>query len=674
MRRLIPSAGIVMAVFLASLACGAAPTAPADPPAWTTAADRKPPMTAEETKAFIRRLHEFVRDHHLKTAENSPQRGMLYEYFNVPHAGKVDQWIQGEALDTMHDGSWYAAAMVNAFRATGDETYRTFLMEYQVPFYCKMLNHSDTLFSAKENDADPKAFTFNKEHMLQEGEKGFVPYWWDDGASVSLERVRTKNPLAPFMCRDLLAGKPNPDFRLAGYSFGSSNHLAQDLGVMVEQCWLLLRQSPDEPSKKLTAELADAAANLHACRTRHFGDIPMSLAPAALVASDAKMMKRVPDPAAETNFKPQNHYYRALYDFKPGQKMPFPGFADDDEYLYYFGTCRAGGKLPDPLAFRMIYDAYTEPLLYRTYCDDAPVPPGINKFDLHPYNAIDGKPTDYRSDRKGPFNKPRPIGSRMGPQNMVVNGWALQALRAHPGLWDNAVNEAAGKNVTVVHVDDMAPQGGAKSFDLYSVAFAGFKPFDALGISTDRSTLHVSGTISAAAVSLEIFSRADGQGTHALVTMSQDKSFKMMNDKGEELIGTVQIDPQEKNGFKFSISLPYSFVKGQKLWANGVERGIYSIGASGNKTVNFMIAASEATVIAQLTRQLAGGLRTWEAIFDQYGYIPTGINAGAGWDNFSDTGGYAHLISAASEWLMYLEKKSDWELQQVPPVLNTTPH
>ena len=44
-----------------------------------------------------------------------------------------------------------------------------------------------------------------------------------------------------------LAGKPNPDFRLSGYSFGSSNHMAQDLGIMVEQCWLLFRQSGKSP-------------------------------------------------------------------------------------------------------------------------------------------------------------------------------------------------------------------------------------------------------------------------------------------------------------------------------------------------------------------------------------------------------------------------------------------
>jgi len=72
-----------------------------------------------------------------------------------------------------------------------------------------------------------------------------------------------------------------------------------------------------------------------------------------------------------------------------------------------------------------------------------------------------------------------------------------------------------------------------------------------------------------------------------------------------------------------------------------------------------------------LERELGGGLRTWEAIFDKYGYIPTGIGChsilpGVVWDKFSDSGGCAHLLSAAAGWLMCLEKKNDWELHRVP--------
>ena len=76
-------------------------------------------------------------------------------------------------------------------------------------------------------------------------------------------------------------------------------------------------------------------------------------------------------------------------------------------------------------------------------------------------------------------------------------------------------------------------------------------------------------------------------------------------------------------------------------------------------------------VKAWLEHELGGGLRTWEAIYKTRGYIPTGIGCqstlpGMRYDEFSDTGGYAHLITAASQWLLYLEGKRDWEIHGLP--------
>src|SRR5204863_9915955 len=126
----------------------------------------------------------FVVENHLKRTGGSPQRGMIYEYLDVPRKGQPDRFVEGEALDTMHDGAWFANAMVSAFRATGDPFYRQVLTEWQLPFYLRMLNHSDTLFSTRRNDARPERrdlWKDDKEELLQDGEKGFVPFWWDDG-------------------------------------------------------------------------------------------------------------------------------------------------------------------------------------------------------------------------------------------------------------------------------------------------------------------------------------------------------------------------------------------------------------------------------------------------------------------------------------------------------------
>src|SRR5262249_40154493 len=151
-------------------------------------------------------------------------------------------------------------------------------------------------------------------------------------------------------------------------------HLAQDLGVMLQLSWLLLRGSEGKEDLKLAKEVAEAAKNLHASRLRHHGPIPMVVAPAALAGKDAKPLKLLPAQPAKGLWGPSNHYWKALYDFKPGQRYAFPGFADDQQYRYHFGLARHAGKVPDALAFKTVYDAFTEPMLYRAYSDDAPVP------------------------------------------------------------------------------------------------------------------------------------------------------------------------------------------------------------------------------------------------------------------------------------------------------------
>ena len=49
------------------------------------------PLTADETREFMKRLATFVAENHLKKDEKSEQRGMVYEYFDVKRKGQVDQ-------------------------------------------------------------------------------------------------------------------------------------------------------------------------------------------------------------------------------------------------------------------------------------------------------------------------------------------------------------------------------------------------------------------------------------------------------------------------------------------------------------------------------------------------------------------------------------------------------
>jgi hypothetical protein len=493
---------------------------------WTTAAAERGPMSADETRVFMRKLTDHAVAHHMKR-DDSPQRGMMYEYVWWQQRGSPNKFIQGEALDTMHDGAWFAAAMANAYRATGDTHFKEILVKWQLPFYLKMLNHSADLFSTDHVDVRDEArdtWKSSKEWLLQGRENGFVPYWWDNGGSVSLEMLGKKSDRPFFPCTNDYAGKPNPQFRLSGYSHGSSNHLAQDLAILLQQAWYVLQ----EPSEQdLARQCAEAARNLQECRARHgSANIQDVMAACALLNRDDALMKRVASWEQENKASLQNHFTRAVSSPEPGRKYATPGFADDDMYLYYAGIAKHR-TVPPALALKLAFDAFSHPLLWQIYSDDASVPRGINRFDLTTLNFIDGKPEHLRSQRKGTRGGPIPIGSRMGPQNMVVCGWALQAMRNGP--------------------PDL-PARVLKNVD-------------------------------------EILQRP----------------------------------------------CPHRDVR------------------------------------AWLERELGGGLRTWAAIFDQYGYIPTGIGCqsampGVVWDEFSDTGGYAHLISAAAMWIMFLDGKRDWEL------------
>ena len=631
--------------------------------AWT-AAWRQGPLSAEETRAFLRALTEYVAENHWKDRPSSPQHGMIYEYFHVHRKGHVDQFVQGEALDTMHDGAWFCAGLVNAFRATGDAYYKDFLLRGPLPFYLKMLNHSDRLFAAGPSDALPTAPAWGKEWARQPGTKGFVPYFWDDGGSVSLERRIDKRPLGPLLCVDHRAGRPNPEFLLDGYSLGMSNHMAQDLGLMLELAWLLLRESTDPAERKLAAETAEAARNLHATRMLHFGPIPACAAPAALVDGDRRRLAQVPPPADERlGWTPRGHYLRLLYEAQSGT---MPGFADDQQYAYYVELARAGGAISRAMAFRVIYEAYTAPLLYRAYCDDEPPPPGVNCMDLYPYKMAGGKHADYRSDRKGPKQRPKPVGSRMGPQNMVCCGWALAMLRAWPDVWDERYRREFAADLRVA-IDDPLPgeRGQATAKTAFTLGGAAFS------LGSTREALQLEGEFTGAAMSVTLFARPDGNGNQAQLTIHRDGRINAQNDRQEPLLVQGQVtaaDPQSR----FHVSLPYTIAKLQKAWANGVEHGRYCIAVGGQRR-NFYLLGDRAQVEARLAHELGCGLRTWQGVFREWGYIPTGmgcqslpIGPGVTWDELSDAGGCAHLIGACAQWLHCLAGRRDWELQRVP--------
>jgi hypothetical protein len=612
------------------------------------------PPTAAETRAFMKDLLHKVRDLHLKQDPKSPQVGMVYEYVDMTKKGKLGQWIQGEALDTMHDGAWLAAALAQAYRATGDREYSDFLDRWLLPFYLKMLNHSDELFSPDRDDSCGKV-SFDKEHLLQKGEKGFVPYWWDDGASVSLEGRHRVGGKAAYPCRDDLAGKANPEARLSGYSLGCSNHMAQDLAVMLIAVWPLTEE--DQPLARHRDAVREAARNLHASRLKHFGHIPAVDAALYTTTGDDTARRHLPVPKEEP---PANEYTRIHQPTGPGERVVLPGFADNQEYWYWTERSRTRGEIDRNLAFRIVYDAFTLPQLYRAWSDNAPVPPGMNRFDLAGIFAKDGKFESYRSDR------PVGGGSRMGPQNMVCCGRALQMLKRWPGQWEERYRKHFAKDLLVRFVDGPIRPLKFKP----EVAFSDFIRLEKTKIAllADASNLYLTGRCERPA-KLEMFDGPDAKGRKAEFVFNID-GMGVSGEGGAAMSAEVPCKWGGKET-EFTIHLPFMIQKQQGAWWTAIEHGRYSI-RCGDATRNFYLMSTEERVRDGLRKELAGGLRTWEGIFRDKGYIPTGLDnlhtvGTMKPDQLSDTGGYAHLIAAGAQYLLYLDHRCDWQDAKAKP-------
>jgi hypothetical protein len=225
---------------------------------------------------------------------------------------------------------------------------------------------------------------------------------------------------------------------------------------------------------------------------------------------------------------------------------------------------------------------------------------------------------------------------------MVVCGWALQALKQYPGLWEERYRKQFSSDLRVGFGSPSEPVTLGEL---------------TLRLSSRRNALVVSGSSKGEKSVFRILRSRTRRARGPRWTV-QKNGASAVNDAGEALKVEAKID-----GPTFDVTLPYTVVKDQKPWANGLEQYRYTV-AVGDATRTFYLASSEDQVKEALTKELGEGLRTWRTVLDEKGYIPTGD--GPGWNQFSDTGGYAHLISAASQWILFLEGKRDWEVHKFP--------
>ncbi len=198
----------------------------------------------------------------------------------------------------MHDGAWFGVALARAAMVTGDRWYRDLLLRELLPLYLKMLNHSDELFDPSRNDADqPVPVTWEGRQLGPEREQGFVPDWWNNGLSVSLEMLNRRDGVRRLTLpgRDELKETGDPECRLSGHSLGMSNHMAQDLAVLLQAAWKLLADRRDPEEVALRTAIGEAARHLEAGRARRgHPNIPAVVAAYARANDDAAAEARLP--------------------------------------------------------------------------------------------------------------------------------------------------------------------------------------------------------------------------------------------------------------------------------------------------------------------------------------------------------------------------------------------
>jgi hypothetical protein len=251
---------------------------------------------------------------------------------------------------------------------------------------------------------------------------------------------------------------------------------------------------------------------------------------------------------------------------------------------------------------------------------------------------------------------------------MVVAGWALQALKAEPGIWDSQAE--ADKQATRVAFDQFPLCGDFVDGDIV---------FNPIQFATGRVTLN-SNRLLPNLIALLRTERTDfdlvfgaGVGANATGIKASGKFGEsvLVSTLNGEMFTPKKAEVSRTDGVtRASVSLSRTVAKGQVPWANLVEHQLCTLILNGEqKPLHF--ASYERHVKLVLEHELGRGLRTWQALFKEQGYLPTGLGAGGmgggyAWDDMSDAGGYAHLISAGAQWLLYLEGKRDWEIHGLP--------
>lgn len=433
--------------------------------------------------------------------------------------------------------------------------------------------------------------------------KGICPLWWDDA--------------------DAAKGFPKPP-RM------TSNALALDLAAMLMSAGLLCRD----------AEVTEAATCLlrgdRACYDDP--DVPLPLGVAvAMLARDEMLQTRCLSLIPWQNYDGSTGM---LADALVSSRTHNVSAALEEAMLNYRMHTLAQPLQPLGADFAKSFVAaiYTSLRLADLWHDNGPRQPGLTPFD-DPALTVGEKLAFHRSDKPA-----LPSGSRHGPMLLCGAAIALQLMEAFPAAWESWYRQ---QHAADARVSD-------KLTELPVLAKSG--PVEMAWTS--------SSLLLRARPPLKLLLASATSGDDAIATISLDAAGRATAVNGQR--AALRIIAARQSDGRVALELPFTMAKSQKRWLNAVEDSRWIAKLDDGAPCALLFLSRPETVRARLALELSDGLRFWQKVFKDKGYVPVSIAIGKtpaiADADLSDAAGYAFLIAAIAEYSVWLNGERDWEL------------
>jgi hypothetical protein len=579
---------------------------------------------------FMADMTDFIYEHHVVRQTDAYTFGMTYEFYDD---GKK---YQAFGLDTMHDGVWFASAMMTAHRADPTGRYLERTQQFQVPFYVNVINNSHIIFPEKIRRQDNKP--------LEEPLRGWVPRGWDEGIGYvwgTDDRFGT----VPFKHPDETSVIHNEDGSFRYAYFTPSNHLAQDLADGLLDVWYTTK----DPA------LTEAVGHVYAFRNEYFGKIPVIAGAYGTMSGNENLRGWMQLP----EFDPTRTLaYRGLYlQHRAGLAAYDDGLAW--QYRHAVSDAVKHGRFDPAQAWRFANHLDSNVLAMDLYFDDRPAPWGVFFFDLVAPSYFlegEGKLRPYRSDDEPTF------GAR-GIQFAWIAAGILPALREHPQAWEARYHTRYSDDALIRIVDDVPVVDGKrdKVFDRSQlIEWTGTRA--SMVSSTTGLSVFVESSTDEVEFALTPAEDVVGRKHQATIRLSRKGLVAIANEQGDPLDreAVFSVSPDR---WAVELHIPYAVNPGQAVWMNGVEHGRYRLTSSSGPQINLYMLSEPQRIIRRMEHLVIGTIDTWHEVYRKVGCVPSGYEVPMDRDSRimdSDTGNVAQLIKTIALLLIDRQKQTEW--------------